>query len=340
MRLFYISSGCGFAFQNHLSDEDQNILHAFRQLEKERPNFKMEKFLVLRESPSLLFSRIRSFRPDFILSFRGSCLPGSVVYKLRSLGIPIGVWVVDDPYRLKTHEKLVRPYNLVITQDSSSVPFYKSIKKQAIHLPLAVNPDKYRPLSVPPKYHSDICFVGSAFPIRVHYFDTLAPLLLKKKTIIIGQWWNRLKNYEQLKHCIYNRPIPPSEVVKYYNGAKIVLNIHRTHNDRKDNPFNYPAYTPNNRTFEIAACRAFQLATWRRDLNKLYVPEKEMATYRTLKELREKIHYYLKHDGQREEMAYRAYLRTLRDHTYYDRLRDLLDFLQNHPLFKMKRQAV
>ncbi|SEN79428.1 DUF3880 domain-containing protein, partial [Lihuaxuella thermophila] len=161
MRLFYISSGCGFSFQNHLSDEDQNILHAFRQLEKVRPNFKMEKFLLRRESPSLLFSRIRAFRPHFILSFRGCRLSAPVVNKLRTFGIPIGVWVVDDPYRLQTHEKLVRPYDLVITQDSSSVPFYKKIQKPAIHLPLAVNPEKYRPLSVPPKYQSDICFVGS-----------------------------------------------------------------------------------------------------------------------------------------------------------------------------------
>ncbi|SEN11334.1 glycosyltransferase, partial [Lihuaxuella thermophila] len=99
-------------------------------------------------------------------------------------------------------------------------------------------------------------------------------------------------------------------------------------------------YTPNNRTFEIAACRSFQLATWRRDLNKLYVPEQEIATYRTLKELREKIRYYLKHDDEREEMTDRAYQRTLRDHTYYVRLRDLLDLLQNHPLLKRKREVV
>ncbi|MBA4494479.1 glycosyltransferase [Paenactinomyces guangxiensis] len=297
----------------------------------------MDKFLLRRESPQHLLARIQAFRPDFILSFRGSCLPGTAVYKLRSLGIPIGVWVVDDPYRLKTHEKLVRPYDLVITQDRRSVSIYKSLKKAALYLPLAVNPEKYKPMVVPDKYKSDICFVGSAFPVRLHFFDTLTPLLLKKKTFIIGQWWNRLKNFQQLKHCIYNKPIPPSEVIKYYNGAKIVLNIHRTPNDRKDNPRNIPAFTPNNRTFEIAACRAFQLTTWRRDLDRLYVPDKEMASFRTLKELREKIHYYLKHDDERERMAVKAYQRTLRDHTYYVRLRYLLHLLENHPLVKNRK---
>ncbi|MBA4543777.1 MULTISPECIES: glycosyltransferase [Thermoactinomyces] len=334
MRLFYISSGCGFSFQNHLSDEDQNIIQAFRQMEKSLPNFRFSSFLLRREHPSLLFSRIRNFRPDVILSFRGANLPASVVTRLRSYRIPIGVWVVDDPYRLKTHEQLVKPYHFVVTQDSNSVRFYRNRGKPAVHLPLAVNPDKYCPQEVPEKYRSDICFVGSAFPVRIHFFDTLTPLLLRHKTVIIGQWWEKLKNYDKLKACIHNRPIPPSEVVKYYNGAKIVLNIHRTSNDRQDNPLNIPAHTPNNRTFEIAACRAFQLATWREDMQKLYDPQTEMATFRGLNDLRKKIRYYLHHDEEREEMAANAYRRTLKDHTYVMRLKFLLHLLRNHPQLK------
>jgi spore maturation protein CgeB len=335
MRLFYISSGCGFSFQNNLSDEDQNILHAFRQLERILPDFKMETFLLRREPAHLLYSRIRSFRPNVILSFRGSGLPASVVTKLRAFHAPVGVWTVDDPYRLKTHEQLVRPYRFVITQDSGSVSFYKRLGKPVFHVPLAVNPEKYRPLAVPDKYRSDICFVGSAFPIRLNYFDAMTPLLLSKKTIIIGQWWDQLKNYNKLRSCIHNEPIPPAEVVKYYNGAKIVLNIHRTNNDRKDNPLNIPAYTPNNRTFEIASCRAFQLTTWRRDLRLLYDVENEIAAFHNLKELREKIRYYLAHDDERKKMADRAYQRTLRDHTYVVRLRYLLHLLEkNFPVKK------
>lgn len=338
MRLFYISSGCGFEFQNHLSDEDQNIIHAFRQLEKIRPNFKLETFLLRRDGASELEARITLFRPDFILVFRGACLPSSVVYKLRSFKVPIGVWVVDDPYRLRTHEKLVQPYDLVITQDSSSMLFYKKRKKVCLHVPLAVNSDKYKPLVVADKYKSDICFVGSAFPIRVNFFDTLTPLLLKKKTLIIGQWWERLKNYSKLKHCIHNDPIPPSEVVKYYNGAKVVLNIHRTQNDRNDNPFNYPANTPNNRTFEIASCRAFQLVTWRKDLHKFYELDKEMITFRNLKDLKEKVLYYLKNDDERSCIANEAYQKTLSHHTYFVRLRYLLHLLEKTPLLSRKNK--
>ncbi|WP_124727448.1 CgeB family protein [Staphylospora marina] len=336
MRLFYISSGCGFTFQNHLSDEDENIIHAFQELEKLQPPFKMEKFLIFRESPDQLYSKIKKFRPDVILSFRGACLPSHVVYKLRSFRVPIGVWTVDDPYRLKTHATLVKPYHFVVTQDSGSVGFYKKLGKPAVHVPLAVNPAKYRPVSVPSKYRSDICFVGSAFPIRIAYFDALAPLLKTRKTIIAGQWWDRLKRYHQLRSCIHNKPIPPSEVIKYYCGAKIVLNIHRTRNDRNDNPLNVPACTPNNRTFEIAACRAFQLTSWRRDLKKMYEPGTEMVFFRNLNDLREKILYYLEHPEEREAIAARAYERTVKDHTYVHRLKYLLHLLESKGWVKRK----
>ncbi|MBD1371561.1 glycosyltransferase [Hazenella sp. IB182357] len=338
MRLFYISSGGGFSFQNNLSDEDQNILEAFQQMANTKPNFAFDKFLLKREAQSQLFRKIKAFRPDVILSFRGFSLPSPIVYKLRSqFRVPIGIWVVDDPYRLKTHEALVKPYHFVVTQDSNSVSFYRKRGKMSFHMPLASNPQKYKPVRVPPKYKSDICFIGSAFPIRVHYFDALAPLLLQHRTIIIGQWWGRLKHYDKLKHMIYNEPIPPNEVTKYYNGAKIVLNIHRTKNDRDDNPYMIPAHTPNNRTFEISACKSFQLTTWRQDLHRFYQVGQEIAAFQTLKGLKEKIKYYLNNQQEREEMAMHAYRKTLSAHTYLVRLHQLTNCLERFVLAKKQK---
>lgn len=336
MRMLYISSGCGFEFQNHLSDEDANILMALQSLEKKRSDFRFEKFLVRRDKRKELFPKIRKFRPDFILSFRGPYLPSSYVYQMRRMKIPVGVWVVDDPYRLQTHRELVKPYNLIITQDSNSVSYYQDLGKNVIHLPLAVNPDKYRPIKVDVKYQSDLCFVGSAFPIRIRYFDQLTPILLSNKTKIIGQWWEKLKNYSKLKGCISNKPIPPEEVIQYYNGAKIVLNIHRTNNDRQDNPKNIAAHTPNNRTFEIAACRSFQLTTWRRGLYDHFL-EDEIASFRNLGELKEKIRYYLVHENERQEMAVKAYQRVLRAHTYQKRIYSLIEYLERLPYFQKRR---
>lgn len=324
MRLFFITSGSGFSFSPTLSDEDDNIVRAFHQLERERPGFSFKAFYLRQESIGLLLPRIRAFRPDVVLVFKGVRFPEQLAHAVRKAGYRIGVWLVDDPYRLQTHVQLVRPYSFVLTQEASCVPFYRSLKKVAFHLPLAVDPKKYYPISnIPHKYRSDVCFIGSGFPVRITMIDKLAPYLRNKRFILIGQWWERLRSYPYLRHRIINKPIPPSEVVKYYNGAKIVLNIHRTPNDRMENFKYLPATTPNNRTFEIAGCRAFQLTSARKELPRYY-KENEMISFNGWKDLQNKIDYYLRHEEERESIAKRAYRRTWRDHTYKARLEYLI----------------
>lgn len=327
MRLMYVSSG-----NTSLSHLDPNIMTSFRQISQKMPHFQVQFFQPDRESTRELMEKIRTFQPHVVLVFRASLSP-ETVYQLRKRGIPVGLWEVDDPYNIRNHERKVRPYQFMITQDAGCVTRYRKLGKPCIHLPLAVNPQKYKPMKVSEEYQSDICFVGSALPIRIRTFDHLAPFLIKKKTIIVGQWWERLKNYSKLKPYILNQTVPPVEAAKYYNGAKIVLNIHRSKNDIKQNPLQLPAYTPNNRTFDIAACRSFQLVTDRRDLKRYFELDKEIVAYRGLNDLKQKIEFYLKHDSEREQIADMAYRRTMQEHTYNVRCRTLIRKLHSR-LFK------
>lgn len=332
MRLFYISSGCGFSFSPTLTAEDVSIIRAFRQLEKERAGFTLQTFLLKREPLNQLLPRIRAFRPDVVLVLKGFRFSHTLVQAIRQSGYRIGVWLVDDPYRLQTHQKITAPYHFVLTQEASCVPVYRQSGKVSLHMPLAVDPQKYyAKKTVPKKYTSDICFVGSGFPARIALFDTLAPYLREKKTIIIGQWWERLRAYRALKQCILNRPVPPSEVTNYYNGAKIVLNIHRTANDRGENVRHVPAVTPNHRTFEIAACGAFQLASHRKETFR-YFKRGELVTFNDWRDLQQKIDYYLQHSEKRSAVASRGWIRARTDHTYKKRLTNLIEQLNAYVL--------
>lgn len=112
-----------------------------------------------------------------------------------------------------------------------------------------------------------------------------------------------------------------------------MLNIHRS----SDDPYlglnrqRISAYTPNNRLFEIAACSAFQLISHRPDLDRLYQPSKEIIPYRSLKELEALLHHYLRHPEERVKVARRAFQRTLREHLYVHRIRELLRHLGFSP---------
>lgn len=331
MKLFFISSGV-----KTLSHLDPNIIAGFKQIEKKgKIPFKFDYFLTETENIETLYFRVKNFNPDIIISLKGH-IPLNILGKLKSLKIPIGIWVADDPYMITFHLKKARPFHFVITEDSGCLPVYQKNKIKAIHLPLAVNPRHYHPMKVSNNYNYDISFVGSALPIRLKIIDEMADFLLDKRFIIIGRWWERLKNYSKLKPHIINNTIPPDEVVKYYNGSKIVLNIHRTKNDVNKNPLGIPAYTPNNRTFDIAACRSFQLATCRRDLKNYFDLETEMVCFSNVKDLKEKINYYLKHNDAREQIAKNAYLRTMKEHKYVNRLEELVEILKKEVLKNKK----
>ncbi|MFC4076928.1 CgeB family protein [Salinithrix halophila] len=315
VRLLYITSGI-----HSLAHLDPNLISGFTELEKKEEHFHFLTFHPGKESITTLFSKIYSFRPDVIISLRGA-LPRQVVDQVRQTGIPIGLYIVDDPYSFSEHSVMMQPYSFMITQDFACLPYYRRQNKRCFYLPLAVNQQLYHPLRVNQRYKSDICFIASATPIRRQYIDQMAEFLLQKRFLLIGRWWDRLKHYEKLKHGIMNRTISPVEVARYYNGAKIVLNIHRSKNDVRRNPLEIPAFTPNNRTFDIAACRSFQLVTHRRDLGRFYRLGEEIVSIRGADEMRQKIAYYLNHQRERKGIATRAYRRTVREHTYLERLR-------------------
>jgi spore maturation protein CgeB len=83
----------------------------------------------------------------------------------------------------------------------------------------------------------------------------------------------------------------------------------------------------NGALFQAAGCGAFQIADWKPSLPELFEPEREIVTFRSRQELKEKVDYYLAHPGERKEIADRAYVRACREHTYEKRLRKMFDIL-------------
>ncbi|TLS36896.1 CgeB family protein [Pseudalkalibacillus caeni] len=317
MRLLYVSSG-----QKTLSDLNPSIVSAFKKLSKDLTSFSFAYHYTEQEKDSELIRKMKEFKPDYVVNFGHTT--HDIVDLLTPFNVPVGLWVVNDPYSMSNYEKLVGKFDFMITQDSGMVEFYKQIKKKpCIHLPLATNPSNYYPMDLEKKY--DVCFIGNAWPGRIPFLDKLIPHLSKRNFILIGKGWHKLKNYHLIQHNILEKTIEPDEVSRIYNQTKITLNIHRDRNDVNKNPYNLPAYTPNNRTFDIAAAKAFQVTTHRKDLEKYYNLDKEIVSYHDHDDLLQKIDLYLQKNERRENIANLAYLRTLREHTYYARLQELID---------------
>lgn len=118
-------------------------------------------------------------RPLFALSvnLRGLDAEGRIFHCCRALGVPVALWLVDNPWQLLSAARLPwwRETALFVT-DASFIPSLRAAGAACVqHLPLAVAPHMWRPLPdaaeaaslarLPPR------FVGrSSFPGRERFF--------------------------------------------------------------------------------------------------------------------------------------------------------------------------
>lgn len=215
MRLLYISSG-----QKTLSDLNPSIVSAFEELSKDTDGFEFDHYYTEQANRLSLPRKVEQFMPDYIVVFGHSS--HNVVDEIKGYHIPIGLWVVNDPYSISNYDKLVSKFQFIITQDSGTIPYYEQVKKiPAIHTALAANPDNYYPEEQ--KYKYDICFVGNAWPGRIAFFNKIIPAIKKRNFILVGKGWNRLTQYNEIKDKIMNNTINPEEVSRLYNKKNRLL---------------------------------------------------------------------------------------------------------------------
>ncbi|WP_334075764.1 MULTISPECIES: CgeB family protein [Paenibacillus] len=282
-------------------------------------------------SPDTMLQAAASHRPDLVLVMNAlHVFPenhADQIVQIRQMGIRTAVWFVDDPYFTEDTVRLSQYYDAVFTHELECVPLYRKAGCGHVHyLPLAADPALFRPLQVSREHQYDICFIGNAFWNRVELFDQLAPYLQGKRVLIAGGHWDRLPNYEPLSPFIRNGWIPVEETVSFYNGAKIVINMHRPTDAGHDNrnSHNVPGSSINPRTYEISGCGTLQITDIRQDLTTYYRPGYDIETFQDADELRNKIEYYLTHEHERLQIAWRSLWTTRRYHTFTDRLHRLL----------------
>jgi spore maturation protein CgeB len=111
-----------------------------------------------------------------------------------------------------------------------------------------------------------------------------------------------------------HRPVFGVENYKISARSKIALN---SHIDCFEN------YAGNMRLYEATGMGACLLTDWKVNLQDLFEPEVEVVTYRSVEECIEKVSYLLGNESERQAIAAAGQKRTLRDHTYRQRVGEL-----------------
>ena len=272
-----------------------------------------------------ILAKVEAFAPDLVLCLAQAPMSRAALKRLRQDGIPTAMWFVED-FRLFTYWRAFAPYYDIFAVIQKE-PFLSELAAigapNALYLPLAALPSVHHPLELTPaeqkEFGADLSFIGAGYPNRRAAFLQLVGQGLK----IWGTEWEeepRLAPFVQRQ----GSRISSEDCVRIYNATSVNLNLHSS--VWADSLVSGGDFV-NPRTFELAACGAFQLVDRRTLMPELF-EEDELAVFDTMEELREKISCYKSRPEERQAMADKARARVLADHTYAIRMQSLLDFVR------------
>lgn len=176
------------------------------------------------------------------------------------------LWQLEDPYESDLTFEMLPYFYYIFTSDQGIAEALKKESKDNLiqFVPHACNPKVHKPMDVPYEYRSDVLFVGNAYESRLKYLQENAQQWKNQMFTLIGVGYRGLDGFQNQR--VIHGHISEEEMVKYINGAKLVLNMHRQKGDLDmGNERGLIPISFNNRYYEVGACGRQQLVIGRPD---------------------------------------------------------------------------
>jgi spore maturation protein CgeB len=293
------------------------------------------------EMNQLLIETARRERPDlcFFFLFTNE-ITKKTLQTLRTEGFVTFNWFADDQWRWFNFSRHYAPlFSWFSTTDRTAYERYlaQGLGQQVIRTQWACNQQQSTPFENVVSGRYDVTFVGQAYGERLRLVDKLRQQGIN--LTCFGNGWpsGRVDHQEMVrifKESKINLNFSGSSAV--WSGRSLVrVFVNRQGGKaRVARPWEwwdnlrseYARLTCpqlKGRLFEVPAAGGFLLTGYAPYLEEYYVPGKELAVFRSPDELVQKIIYYLAHDDERQEIARSGQERTLREHTYEQRLRQI-----------------
>jgi spore maturation protein CgeB len=262
---------------------------------------------------------------DILICMAQAPITMQALTELRKRGVITVLWFVEDYLRFPYWQQMAPYYDFMFTiQKGDCLDKIRAAGTPEVHyLPTACDPFFHRPLELSDedrkKWGSHLSFVGAGYHNRQQMFASLASADFR----IWGSEWPTCRPFDRMVQDNARR-IAPEEYIKIFNATNINLNLHSS-TERDGVEPNGDFLNP--RTFELASCGAFQLIDERTLLPEAFEVGKEVVTFSSLPDLKDKIAYYTEHPEERALVASQGRARALKDHTYDKRLQQMLSII-------------
>lgn len=270
------------------------------------------------------YAQVAEFNPEICIVLAQAPVAPTLPDRLRQCGIITAFWYVENWRHLPYWRDIARHYDYFfhIQPGEFETKLSEAGCRHHAYVQTACDPDLHRPATLGEAdrahYGCDLSFAGAGYYNRVNLFKGLGDYNFK----IWGVNWGDRYLAKMLPDG--EARFDADTFMKIVAASKINLNLHSSSSKPGVDP-ECDAINP--RVFEIAAAGGFQLCDPCVGLDQLFDFETELPVYRDLRELRERIDYYLARPDERARCAANARERVLTDHTYTHRAQEMLGHL-------------
>ncbi len=270
-----------------------------------------------------IISRFEEINPDLVFIFNGDILLTETLDTFRQ-SATVALWMFDTLHRYPRSQGHINHVDGFFCYDMKDVEWCEKQGRTAFFMPQACDETSYFPISTDKDI--DILFIGTLYryPKRIKLLRLIINKFSDKKVLIFGVYKPYYKNiirwaFREKRKVFKNKAVPTDEVNRYYNRAKLVLNIH--HESQQ--------YGANPKVFEIAAAGAYQICDTNPFIKSLFT-NGEIGLYQNEDELIALIEDALQ--NSKDENAKQAREVVLSGHTFLHRVKEILNILSKQPL--------
>jgi spore maturation protein CgeB len=263
----------------------------------------------------MLELQIRHLRPDVLVNQSGGYLRQDFLERIRPF---VGQLVMQHAFSELPANLDLSAYDRIISQFPTTIEMFGKADVPGTLLHLGFHPQITADLKVPVMQDINVSFVGNIHSVhgaRLKFLEHVAAGLPELR--IWSAHVAKMPGSSPLRRnghaAVYG-----GDMYRVLQRSKITLNHHG----------DAPPYASNMRLFEATGVGTMLITDWFDNLPELFEPEKEVVAFRSPEECIDKVRFYLAHDDARRRIAAAGQARCLREHTYEQRARAMLDVFE------------
>ena len=262
----------------------------------------------------ILAAQIRHYKPDILLNLHLH-LSTDFLREVR----PYTRLLVGQHASPLTQTQDYGVYDLMISSLPNFVDYFRLHGVASEYLPLGFEPAVLQRVGEPNQARG-VSFVGSLFQVHGSRREWLEYVCERVPVRVWGHGFDDLPHNSAIFDC-FKGTAWGVEMYRVLRDSLITLN----HHIDVAGP-----YANNMRLYEATGLGTLLITDWKENLHEMFDPGREVVAYKSAQECVELTEYYLTHADEREAIARAGQQRTLSQHTYYQRMQELVDIVRKH----------